>query len=82
MTDTIELKVNGKNSTVVKVGRRRFYFSYETCVAFHDGTCGVRRESDYSQTTRKHLAQFGATDWRKVPDSEFENLAVLGKVTP
>lgn len=71
-------RVNG-NATIVTAGDRTWYFSYGTCVAFEhltdNGVVRVRRESNYSVTTAKHMNAMGVKDWKKLDDTSFERVA-------
>ena len=64
----------GSNFFGVEIGYKQYFFSYDTCVAFADlkERIFIRRESNYSKTTAKHLRMMGVLDWQKVSDDEFE----------
>lgn len=73
---SISLQPVGPSATIVHVGKNRFYFSYETCVAMslNNGEKLVRRESDYSNTTRKHMREMQCYDWERISDETFEEV--------
>lgn len=64
----------GSNQCLINMDNCIFWFSYETCVAFHDRKAGVRvkRNQSYSRTTAKHMSQMGVKDFPEVSDEEFE----------
>lgn len=75
MVPTIHRSMNG-NLTDVTVGTVTYWFSYETCVAFQDGS-GPRvvSENVWSSTTGKHLNYIdGHRRERRVPHAEFTRL--------
>ena len=73
----LNLKQLGSNQTLVEIGDREFFFSYETCVAYRDSSVRIRRNKNYSVTTAKRLGQMGVKDWPQVSDEEFERRAAL-----
>ena len=78
----ISLDNPGANQTVVSMGSRDYYCSYQTCVAYRDVDShvnnveyrGIRRDHTYSRTTSKHMTQMGVKDWTQVSDEEFEKI--------
>lgn len=81
---TLSIQRINPNATILTIGSRTWYFSYQTCVAYWDGTsfAGVdphkgmiRRQSNYSPTTAKHMSYMGVSEWPKVDDATFERLA-------
>ncbi len=76
-------KIND-NALSVTIGPRTWFFSYQTCVAYQDARPvseggstmhGMRRQSNYSVTTAKHMNYMGVSEWPKVDDATFERLA-------
>lgn len=67
----LKIKQIQTNFTLVSIGVMEFYFSYDTCVAFHDGKHMLQvSENQWSPMTGKHLTQnFGNED--RVPASQF-----------
>lgn len=56
----------------LKIGGVTLYYSYDTCIAFRAEGVRVRRESDYSAATRRHMYKHGVTNWDKLNDRDFE----------
>jgi hypothetical protein len=74
----LRLQTLGSNQTRLDLGDKTYWFSYETCVAFSDGSgLRIRRDHNYSVTTAKHMSQMGVKDWDKMADSDFERYAGL-----
>ena len=61
------------NQTLVTIGPRQYYFSYQTCIAFQDFTDGrkYRSANSYSVTTAKHMGQMGVKDWPQLSEEQF-----------
>ena len=71
----------GTNALRVDIGRLSIWFSYQTPVAFDDGTGTVCRVNDWKQTTGKHLNAIEPNHKSRVSGAEFENrlCAMLAK---
>jgi len=68
----------GANHSIVTIGNKRYFFSYKTCVAYDDGEGNrIRRDTNYSVTTAKHMGVMGVRDWKRVSDAEFETRATI-----
>ena len=78
-----QIIMNESNHQIIEVGEKRYYFSYMTCVAFADFSKGirVRRKSNYSKTTARHMSRhmsnMGVKMWDSVEDAMFEQMAAL-----
>lgn len=74
MFPTIE-RIND-NAFILWVGTRRWYFSYQTVVAYAEGAnIKLRRDQTYSKTTAGHMTKMGVKDWEQVSDAKFEQVA-------
>ena len=63
---------SAKNFNMVEMGNKRFYFSYETCVAFYTtGTELVICENIWGTTTGKHLNWLNSDTSIRVKRDEF-----------
>ena len=74
-----QIVMTESNHQILKIGEKHYYFSYMTCVAFADFSkdiC-VRRVSNYSKTTAKHMSTMGVKNWDTVEDDVFEQMASL-----
>jgi hypothetical protein len=71
MTNVSLMQSGLPNCTVVTVGDTQFLFSYNTCVAFHDGDGWVVCENVWSNTTGKHLNWTGVDRKDRIPREEF-----------
>ena len=74
-----QIVMNESNHQIIEIGEKRYYFSYMTCVAFADFSkhIRIRRESNYSKTTAKHMTNMGVKNWDTVKDDVFEQMAAL-----
>ena len=79
MTSRLFIKQDSDNAHVVGIGDHRFYFSYETCVAYESPGLKVRTAKHYSRTTTKHLSQMGVADFPALEDELFR--AAVEKAT-
>ena len=48
----------GSNKTLVHIEGHEYFFSYNTCVAGHDGNQVWKVRQKYSRTTSKHVNQY------------------------
>lgn len=77
---SVQLSQYGPNATSVTVGGITFYFSYETCVAYHDIDEGwVISENIWSTTTGRHLNLMTPKTAKRVPHEDFK--AALESIT-
>lgn len=61
------------SSRAVEIGGMRFWFSYETCIAFSSERTGfVIRENDWSNTTGKHLNAINPDHSIRIKSEDFE----------
>ena len=72
MQPTIE--VVQANATIVSTGKgKKFFFSYETCVAFESiGGLQIRRENVWSKTTTKHMKAMACSFFTILSDEDFD----------
>lgn len=75
----LRIVMHDNSHQIIKVGEKFYYFSYATCVAFADFSKGthIRRKSDYSNTTARHMSNMGVKGWDAVEDDVFEQIAYL-----
>lgn len=61
------------NATMIQVGSKRYFFSYQTCVAFSDWKTGteVRIDQFFSKTTSRHLTLMGVKEYQAIPEEDF-----------
>lgn len=73
----MKLKRIGKGSaTEVTVGEVTILFSYQTPVAYNDGTGFYRTDRAYSSTTSKHIKQWlNGANAQTVPQEQIDKLA-------
>jgi hypothetical protein len=71
-----ELVNLGSNQHVVILKNAKFYFSYQTCVAYFnvDANITIRRSEKFSSTTSKHLKQMNVDHFQPVSHEEFMRL--------
>lgn len=67
-----------ENAIAFTIGGSRWFWSYNTCVAYQGPEGRARRDHNYSTTTTRHLAYMGVADWPRVDDETFERLATGG----
>ena len=82
MKPTISHPTDRPNFSVVDTDGIRYYFSYETCIAFFAPGYGtVVSENVWSRTTGKHLNYIDEDKKRRVPHDVFEAKlnAAMGK---
>jgi len=72
-----ELQHPFKNCTEVRIGERRWFFSYTTCVAYCDATGRAIRIASPSRTTSKHLTQMAVNNFTIVPNELFEEVTAI-----
>jgi hypothetical protein len=68
------MKLNqiASNLASVEIGQHTIYFSYETPVAFHDGTRLNVSQNQWTVTTAKHLTKIdGGNKANRLPADEF-----------
>ena len=65
------LKKLGTNYLKVVSGKKTYYFSYETCVAYEDEFNAVRLGEKISATTSRHLGKMGVKDFTPLPKDYF-----------
>ena len=63
----------GKNCYYIQVGKKEYYYSYNTCVAYWDNTHAVRIQSP-SKTTSRHMSAMGVTNFTVIENDEFAKL--------
>lgn len=63
----------GKNYYLIQVGKKEYYYSYETCVAYWDNTHAVRIQPP-SKTTSRHMSAMGVADFTVIENDEFLKL--------
>jgi len=63
----------GPNQHAVILKNERFYFSYETCVAYlnQETNIEIRRAEKFSSTTSRHLKNMNVDHFRPVLEQEF-----------
>lgn len=70
----IEKSMNNKLTTLY-IGDKRVYFSYETPIAFWDGSELFVSENEWSRTTGRHLnAIDGGDRFNRIPHCELMSL--------
>ena len=57
---------------IVEIAHHRFYFSYQTCIAYQGPEGRARIENRWSTTTGKHFNEMGLKEWPIVPDADLE----------
>lgn len=62
----------GAHCIEITVGNLSLYFSYDTVVAFSDGSGLVISQNDWGSTTGKHLNAISEDKSRRIPHAEFE----------
>jgi hypothetical protein len=70
-THAVQLRQLRANCHIVLVGSLQLLFSYETVVAFNDGSGWVRSNNIWSATTGQHLH---TVNGQQVPHEEFVDL--------
>ena len=64
------------NFYFVEIDGSRFFFSYETCIAFYDSSVDtgylVIRENSWGPTTGEHLNEVCKDKTRRISSDEFE----------
>jgi len=63
----------GKNYYYIQVGKKEYYYSYNTCVAYWDNTHAVRIQPP-SKTTSRHMSAMGVADFTVIENDEFLKL--------
>ena len=63
----------GKNYYYIQVGKKEYYYSYNTCVAYWDNTHAVRIQPP-SKTTSRHMSAMGVANFTVVENDEFAKL--------
>lgn len=75
MRVTLESSCNNK-AHVVEVGEHRFYFSYQTCIAYErigEAGTNLRIVNHWGPTTGKHFSKLGVTHFHMVSDEVFND---------
>ncbi len=62
-----------KNCYCIQVGKKEYYYSYNTCVAYWDNTHAVRIQPP-SKTTSRHMSAMGVANFTVVENDEFLKL--------
>jgi len=65
------LEKRDKNFHVVYLGEVKFYFSYETLIAYRIGETLTISKNDWSKTTGNHLNKICANKRIRIPYKEF-----------
>lgn len=58
------------NAVMVEAGCHKFYFSYETLIAYSGSSEDIRIQPP-SKTTAKHMNEFGISDFEVVTEEYF-----------
>ena len=66
----------GPNQHVVIIKNERFYFSYETCVAYlnQETNVEIRRAEKFSATTSRHLKNMNVDHFRPIGHEDFMHI--------
>jgi hypothetical protein len=65
------LKQLATNCFKVVSGKKTYYFSYETCVAYEDEFNAVRLDKKISVTTSRHRVKMGVNSFTPLPEDYF-----------
>jgi len=67
------VKIVKPNATIVTLNNKKFFFSYETLMAFEiEGFLQVRIENTWGSTTTKHLKAMGCSQFEIITQAELE----------